>query len=179
MEDELKIVRGNDFYLRVLLRMKYVSEDMYGHRVISEKDCPLDEATELRVFVVNSDGCRIEVPYAIQGSSHHVLVLHVKHHLCCGRYGIEVVCIIDGRQIRCYEKRCFRIVEDDGKSYLSLATFEGGQEYVLTMKMMLWAAPSYPELHLELNGMRLVMTGTVDNGEMRLDDQGRLVLVYN
>lgn len=179
MDEELKIVRGNDFYLRVPVRMKYLEHGTRNSRVIKERDCPLGECSEVEVYVVDSCGCKRCMPFTIEGKGINVLVVHVEHCLCAGRYGIEIQAKYDGRQMRCYERRAFRLVEDDGKSYLTPAVFEGGQEYILTTMWMLWAAPSYPELHLELNGMRLVMTGTVDCGEMRLDEQGRLVLIYN
>ena len=173
----MKIVRGNDFFLRVPVRMRYIHSAPTGREIL-ERDFPLGDASTLKVYVVNSDGCLIPMPFTIDPQAGHVLLIHVKHCLCPGRYGIEIHCTYDGRELRCYEKRRFRLVEDDGKSYLSPAIFEGGQEYILKACSMLWAAPSYPCLELQLNGMRLVMTGTVDNGEMMLDENGKLVLVY-
>lgn len=109
-----KIVRGNDFTLRIPVK-KIVNGEQVSF--------PLTDCTDIAVHVV-SQYKRTALPYTIDKESHDVLLADVDGTaLSLGTYGLEVTGVSEGANWRSYEYEQFAIVDNNASSD---TIFEGG-----------------------------------------------------
>lgn len=176
---DLRIVRGNDFPLVAPVRSIVYVRDEYGNVEKSAKDVPLDRCTVLRVSI--SDVCDDfrAVPFVVHGSD---LVVNIPGSLECGWYGIEVVYTLDGRNYRSYERKVFKIVENNGKSFVGgdryIEQSDGGEpSYQVETMWTLNAQGGYPMmLAIDPETMTLNQYGVFEDGEMYIDEDGELCM---
>lgn len=109
-----KIVRGNDFTLRIPVK-KIVNGEQVSF--------PLTDCTDIAVHVV-SKYKRTALPYTIDKESNDVLLADVDGTtLSLGTYGLEVTGVSEGANWRSYEYEQFAIVDNNASSD---TIFEGG-----------------------------------------------------
>lgn len=109
-----KIVRGNDFTLRVPVK-KIVNGEQVSF--------PLTDCTDIAVHVV-SKYKRTALPFSIDKESNDVLLADVDGTtLSLGTYALEVTGVLEGANWRSYEYEQFAIVDNNASSD---TVFEGG-----------------------------------------------------
>lgn len=109
-----KIVRGNDFMLRIPVK-KIVNGEQVSF--------PLTDCTDIAVHVV-SQYKRTALPYTIDKESNDVLLADVDGKtLSLGSYALEVTGVLEGSNWRSYEYEQFAIVDNNASSD---TVFEGG-----------------------------------------------------
>lgn len=109
-----KIVRGNDFTLRIPVK-KIVNGEQVSF--------PLTDCTDIAVHVV-SKYKRTALPYTIDKESNDVLLADVDGTtLSLGTYALEVTGVSEGSNWRSYEYEQFAIVDNNASSD---TVFEGG-----------------------------------------------------
>lgn len=109
-----KIVRGNDFTLRIPVK-KIVNGEQVSF--------PLSDCTDIAVHVV-SKYKRTALPYTIDKESNDVLLADVDGTtLSLGTYALEVTGVSEGANWRSYEYEQFAIVDNNASSD---TIFEGG-----------------------------------------------------
>jgi hypothetical protein len=109
-----KIVRGNDFTLRIPVK-KIVNGEQVSF--------PLTDCTDIAVHVV-SQYKRTALPYTIDKESNDVLLADVDGTaLSLGTYALEVTGVLEGANWRSYEYEQFAIVDNNASSD---TVFEGG-----------------------------------------------------
>ena len=109
-----KIVRGNDFTLRIPVK-KIVNGEQISF--------PLTDCTDIAVHVV-SKYKRTALPYTIDKESNDVLLADVDGTtLSLGTYALEVTGVLKGANWRSYEYEQFAIVDNNASSD---TIFEGG-----------------------------------------------------
>lgn len=109
-----KIVRGNDFTLRIPVK-KIVNGE--------QASFPLTDCTDIAVHVV-SKYKRTALPYTIDKESNDVLLADVDGTtLSLGTYALEVTGVLEGANWRSYEYEQFAIVDNNASSD---TIFEGG-----------------------------------------------------
>ena len=109
-----KIVRGNDFTLRIPVK-KIVNGEQVSF--------PLTDCTDIAVHVV-SQYKRTALPYTIDKESNDVLLADVDGTtLSLGTYALEVTGVLEGANWRSYEYEQFAIVDNNASSD---TIFEGG-----------------------------------------------------
>lgn len=109
-----KIVRGNDFTLRIPVK-KIVNGEQVSF--------PLTDCTDIAVHVV-SKYKRTALPYTIDKESNDVLLADVDGTtLSLGTYALEVTGVSEGANWRSYEYEQFAIVDNNASSD---TIFEGG-----------------------------------------------------
>ena len=109
-----KIVRGNDFTLRIPVK-KIVNGEQVSF--------PLTDCTDIAVHVV-SKYKRTALPYTIDKESNDVLLADVDGTtLSLGTYALEVTGVLEGANWRSYEYEQFAIVDNNASSD---TVFEGG-----------------------------------------------------
>lgn len=102
-----KIVRGNDFTLRILVK-KIVNGEQVSF--------PLTDCTDIAVHVV-SKYKRTALPYTIDKESNDVLLADVDGTtLSLGTYALEVTGVLEGANWRSYEYEQFAIVDNNASS---------------------------------------------------------------
>lgn len=102
-----KIVRGNDFTLRILVK-KIVNGEQVSF--------PLTDCTDIAVHVV-SQYKRTALPYTIDKESNDVLLADVDGTtLSLGTYALEVTGVSEGANWRSYEYEQFAIVDNNASS---------------------------------------------------------------
>lgn len=113
-QDMKKIVRGNDFTLRIPVK-KIVNGEQVSF--------PLTDCTDIAVHVV-SQYKRTALPYTIDKESNDVLLADVDGTaLSLGTYALEVTGVSEGANWRSYEYEQFAIVDNNASSD---TIFEGG-----------------------------------------------------
>ncbi len=172
--DRLKIVRGNDFYLRIPVNRILYSSSEQKDAVPTALSMPLDECTNLRVCLLCECGRSVEIVYELPDSAPGEIVAKVPGMLKCGWYGMEISGELLGRQFRSYERKVFKIVENNGSSYVSPSVYNGESSYLIDIMWVLYACPNYPLFYIDLSDMTLRQRGTVENGEMYMDADGNL-----
>lgn len=173
MKRPLAIVRGNDFSLTVPVRSIVFAPNDYGGISRGYLDVALDQCEILNVRTVCECEMKRDVPFAVVGSD---LKIKIAAEYPCGWYGIEVTFTIAGQRFRSYERKVFKIVENNGKSYVSGEQYEGELSYQVDIMWTLYALESTPALVLNIDTMNLEMYGTVASGEMFIDENGKLCL---
>ena len=128
MNKNLSIVRGNDFTLTAPVKQIVFSRDEFGRSIRGEKDVPLAGCFLLSVNLIGEDEEALPLHFDTDGSN---LIIKIGASLECGWYGIEVKFRKGGMQYRSYEKKVFKIVENNGSSSLSGEMFEGEQSYMI------------------------------------------------
>lgn len=128
MKKRLRLVRGNDSYLAVPVRNIVFVRDSEGRISKSELSVSLSDCSVLDVNVVCECGLSKAASYTISGSSLIVKVA-ADMDLPIGWYGLEVKYKLSGRQYRSYERDMFKIVENNGKSFVSGEQYSGEQSY--------------------------------------------------
>lgn len=109
-----KIVRGNDFTLRIPVK-KIVNGEQVSF--------PLTDCTDIAVHVV-SQYKRTALPYTIDKESNDVLLADVDGTtLSLGTYALEVTGVLEGANWRSFEYEQFAIVDNNASSD---TIFEGG-----------------------------------------------------
>ena len=109
-----KIVRGNDFTLRIPVK-KIVNGEQVSF--------PLSDCTDIAVHVV-SKYKRTALPFSIDKESNDVLLADVDGTtLSLGTYALEVTGVLEGANWRSYEYEQFAIVDNNASSD---TVFEGG-----------------------------------------------------
>lgn len=109
-----KIVRGNDFTLRIPVK-KIVNGEQVSF--------PLTDCTDIAVHVV-SKYKRTALPFSIDKESNDVLLADVDGTtLSLGTYALEVTGVLEGANWRSYEYEQFAIVDNNASSD---TIFEGG-----------------------------------------------------
>lgn len=109
-----KIVRGNDFTLRIPVK-KIVNGEQVSF--------PLTDCTDIAVHVV-SQYKRTALPYTIDKESNDVLLADVDGMaLSLGTYALEVTGVLEGANWRSFEYEQFAIVDNNASSD---TIFEGG-----------------------------------------------------
>lgn len=109
-----KIVRGNDFTLRIPVK-KIVNGEQVSF--------PLTDCTDIAVHVV-SKYKRTALPYTIDKESNDVLLADVDGTtLSLGTYALEVTGVLEGANWRSFEYEQFAIVDNNASSD---TIFEGG-----------------------------------------------------
>lgn len=102
-----KIVRGNDFTLRISVK-KIVNGEQVSF--------PLTDCTDIAVHVV-SQYKRTALPYTIDKESNDVLLADVDGTtLSLGTYALEVTGVLEGANWRSYEYEQFAIVDNNASS---------------------------------------------------------------
>lgn len=102
-----KIVRGNDFTLRIPVK-KIVNGEQVSF--------PLTDCTDIAVHVV-SKYKRTALPYTIDKESNDVLLADVDGTtLSLGTYALEVTGVSEGANWRSYEYEQFAIVDNNASS---------------------------------------------------------------
>lgn len=102
-----KIVRGNDFTLRIPVK-KIVNGEQVSF--------PLTDCTDIAVHVV-SKYKRTALPYTIDKESNDVLLADVDGTtLSLGTYALEVTGVLEGANWRSYEYEQFAIVDNNASS---------------------------------------------------------------
>lgn len=174
----LQIVEGNDFYLMVPVRKIVFVKDSRGKEVKVKDRIPLEDCLNLTVHAIDHDtGKCISLPFTISEDDDSMLITKVKSNAVHqGWYGLEVKGTYDGRKIRSYEQKVFKIVENNGKSFVSGMMYEGEQSYQIDTMWMLYACPGYAHLYIDLDTMNLIQVGVVDEGRMYLDENGKLCM---
>jgi len=148
--NRLKIVRGNDFSLTIPVRS--IVFDKEGSKVIPTANAvPLDDCTLLKVNLVDELGAitpitSYSMPYDGTDGS---LIVHISADLDCGWYGLEITYTLEGRRYRSYERKVFKIVENNGKSYVSGEQFEGEMSYQIDT---MWTLYGYTSPTFVLDG---------------------------
>lgn len=181
MKNRLAIVRGNDFSLTVPVRSIVFAPTDFGVVARSAWPINLDECEILCVNAVCECDNRIAVPFVVvsseEGSDNNSdLKIKISADFPCGWYGLEVMFTIAGQRFRSYERKVFRIVENNGKSYVSGDRYEGEQSYQVDIMWTLYALDSTPAMVLNTDNMTLEMHGTVVSGEMYIDENGKLCM---
>lgn len=106
-QDMKKIVRGNDFTLRIPVK-KIVNGEQVSF--------PLTDCTDIAVHVV-SQYKRTALPYTIDKESNDVLLADVDGTtLSLGTYALEVTGVLEGANWRSYEYEQFAIVDNNASS---------------------------------------------------------------
>lgn len=177
MEETLRVVRGNDFYLMIPLRRIFFTTDEYSQEVKLKERMYLNECSLLSVNLIGDDQEPMALQHVVSEDDESQLVVKVLGgKLTCGWYGIEVEGTYQGRRFRSYERKVFKIVENNGKGYASGSMYAGEDSYQIDTMWVLYACPSYAHLYLNLEDMTLRQVGTVENGTLYLDDNGRLCM---
>lgn len=126
MED-LRIVRGNDFFLEVPVRnIVFIRNEETGEIIKSSYPVNLDGCEILKVHIVNDGEWKKPVPFTVNGGN---LKIKVDGCIECGWYGIEVLYKLSGYKYRSYERKVFKIVENNGKNYVNGEQYEGEHSY--------------------------------------------------
>lgn len=172
---ELKIVRGNDFYLIIPVRKAVFITNEDGRNVLVEEDFELEDASDLCVNLIDDYDDPHPLEFTLTGSEIIAKVYGCEVENMS--YGLEVTGVYIGRCFRSYEKNVFRIVENNGRSFVCGKMFEGEMSYQVDTMTMLYAQPKYAHLSLNVNNMTLEMTGTVENGYLTVDENDKLILV--
>ena len=128
MKNRLRLVRGNDSYLEVPIRNIVFVRDSEGRISKSELSVALSDCSVLDVNIVCECGLSKAASYTISGSCLIVKVA-ADMDLPIGWYGLEVKYKLSGRQYRSYERDVFKIVENNGKSFVSGEQWAGEQSY--------------------------------------------------
>ena len=106
-QDMKKIVRGNDFTLRIPVK-KIVNGEQVSF--------PLTDCTDIAVHVV-SQYKRTALPFSIDKESNDVLLADVDGTtLSLGTYALEVTGVLEGANWRSYEYEQFAIVDNNASS---------------------------------------------------------------
>lgn len=177
MEEALKIVQGNDFYLTIPVRRILFGNDEYGDETIMHERMFLNECSVLSVCLIGDDTERVQLKYTISEDDDSLIIAKVPgDKISCGWYGIEVKGTYMGRRFRSYEKRSFKIVENNAKGYATGKMCSGEGSYQVDTMWMLYACPSYAHLYINLEDMTLRQKGTVEGGKLYLNDNGRLCM---
>ena len=176
--ESLKIVRGNDFYLMVPVRRIIFTTDEYGDEVKLGERMHLGESSTLNVCLISGDEERgVSLPYVVSEDDDSKLIVKVfGGKLQEGWYGLEVSGTYEGRRFRSFERKVFEVVENNGKSFASGSMYAGETSYQTDTMWMLYACPNYAHLYIDLKTMKLVQRGVVENGELYLDDNGKLCM---
>lgn len=180
--ESLRIVRDNDFYLMAPVRRIVFEKNEYGDEVKVGVRMHLDECSVLSVRLIYGDDEQqgISLPYVISKDDESKLIVKVLGgKLQEGWYGLEVKGIYAGRHFRSYERKTFKIVENNGKSYVSGNTYAGEASYQIDTMWVLYSCPDYAHLYIDTSTMNLMQKGTVENGELYLDDAGKLCMRVN
>lgn len=173
----LRIVRGNDFHLEVPVRKIVFTTDESGDPVRVEQRIELSDCSVIQVSLVDANECKIPLAFAVTEEDDSKLLVKVDaKYQHCGWCGLEVLGTLNGRRWRSYERKVFKIVENNGKSYVDGALYKGERSYQVDTMWVLYANTTYPNLHLDLDHMTLNQVGTVENGETYIDDSGHLCL---
>lgn len=125
--DDLKIVRGNDFYIHVPVRKIVFVKDDSGNSEKVEEKVDLWEVQDLQVNLVPADCCaKRKVEHHISGTdTSELYFLAETRFLLHGWYGIEITGIYDDNAIRCYEKRVFKITESNEYCHIDCDIHQG------------------------------------------------------
>ncbi len=175
--ENLRIVRGNDFYLTVPIRRIFLTTDEYSNDVVLQERMYLNECSVLGVRLIGEDERGQSLPFVVSPDDESQLIVKVLGcNLECGWYGLEVTGTMGGRRFRSYERKVFKTVENNGRSFVSGSMFAGEASYQVETMWTLYSCPSYPHFRLDLTNMTLIQEGTVENGEMYLDENGKLCM---
>ncbi len=175
---DLKIVRGNDFCLIVpIRRILFGPVNEYGERVPVSTRIDLNDCSILSVNIVNEFEEKQPIAFSVTHGDESSLIVKIKgDRICEGWYGVEVRFTYDGRRSRSYERRVFKIVENNGKSFVDGSMYAGEMSYQVDTMWTLYAHESYPFFELDTRTMELVQHGTVENGNMYIDENGKLCM---
>ena len=174
---DLRIVAGNDFYLKVPVRAIVFKNNEYGERVPHGERVDLDDCSMLGVNLIDECENILPLSFTVTEGDNSQLIVKVKgRRLLCGWYGLEVIYTLDGRNHRSYERKVFKIVEHNAQSYVQGSMYAGEMSYQVDTMWMLYAQESYPLFALDTDTMELVQYGTVENGRMYLDEHGKLCM---
>lgn len=177
---KLRIVGGNDFYLMVPVRRIVFRSDEYGRRLPVGERMDLPECSVLGVNLIDECERKTKLPFTIKEGDDSELIVKFKGcRLDYGWYGIEVVGTYDGRRFRSYERNVFKIVENNGKSFVCGEQYAGEASYQIDTMWTLYAQESYPFFELDPVSMKLYQHGVVENGEMYLDEDGKLCMMVS
>lgn len=128
---DLRIVRGNDFFLEVSKADIVLVRDLDGSNdEVVEQDVKLEKYTVEDVNIVSLDEERIKAVFEDKGDT---LLIRCEDNLECGRYGIEVVGKYESRDMRYYQRKVFKIVEDN-KSCTPCDWYNGKPLYCIGQK---------------------------------------------
>lgn len=100
--------------------------DTEGRISKSELSVPLSSCSVLNVNIVCECGNAKATTFTVNGSN---LLVKVTGDIPCGWYGLEVTYKLAGRQYRSFERDVFKIVENNGKSFVSGEQYAGEQSY--------------------------------------------------
>ena len=128
MKKRLRLVRGNDSYLAVPVRNIVFVRDAEGRISKSELSVALSDCSALDVNIVCECGLSKAASFTVSDSSLIVKVA-AEMDLPCGWYGLEVKYKLAGRQYRSFERDMFKIVENNGKGFVSGEQYAGEQSY--------------------------------------------------
>lgn len=159
MKKNLAIVRGNDFILKVPVRNIIFYRESSGEMVKATHPVDLGNCEFLKVHLVDDCEERTSVPFEIQGSD-----LKIKICGCteCGWYGIEVIYKLNSYNYRSYERRVFKIVPNNGRSFVSGEQYQGEHSYQVDT---MWSLCSVDEIDLK----RLIEEESIKFTEEQID----------
>jgi len=141
--NDLRIVRDNDFYLKVPVRSIIFFRDGTNTVVRGTHPVNLAGCSSISVNLVCSCDSNIPVSFTINDSE---LRVKCAAGLECGWYGLEVRYEYSGRKYRSYERKVFKIVENNAKSFVSGEQYEGEQSYVVDTMWTLMSVVDEVEL---------------------------------
>ena len=175
--ESLKIPRGNDFYLMAPVRKIVFSEDGSGRKLKTGVRINMVDFTSLSVRLHESDDvCGMPLHFTISEDDESKLIIKVPGKMLReGWYGIDIIGVFEGRNVRSSENKTFKIVERNSNSSVSGMMYEGDKSYPIDTMWMLYACPRYPHLYIDLETMKLKQKGTVENGRMYMRD-GKLYM---
>lgn len=174
MSEALKIPWGNDFYLRIPVVRKYKNDA----GVVVTQNFPVGEASQLALFAVCGCGCKYALEAIVEDDSDNIVRAKVPgSRMMIGMYGIELCGLYQGRDIRSYLRKQFKLVPHTSANISMADTWNSAACYDVDEMVIPFAAPSYPLFDIDPDTMRLVQYGTVDNGVMELDENGHLIMV--
>ena len=178
MEEILRIVRGNDFYLMVPVRRVVFTKDEHNEEVKLAERMYLKECSVLSVRMIGCDQENgIDLPFTVSEDDDSKLVVKIfgtKLHE--GWYGLEVTGTYQGRRFRSYERKVFKVVENNSKGFATGSMYAGESSYQIDTMWVLYACPNYAHLYIDMKSMKLMQKGVVENGELYLDDNGKLCM---
>ncbi len=144
----IRIVRGNDFYLMIPIRKIVFSYDKNGKEIKTGQRVNLCNCKNLSVRLFwCSEECSKPTTFYISEHDESQLIVKVCGKIIpLGWYGIEVTGIYDGSRIRSFERKVFKIVDNNGDSNVSTSIYNGEVSYPVDVMWTLHNAPSESEI---------------------------------
>lgn len=171
---ELRIVRGNDFTLKIPVSNIIFLRDENGYQTIGSAPVSLGACDNLKVNVNGDCGDTTQTISKIDKS---ILYVKVGGSLECGWYGLELTYSYEGVKYRSYERKVFKIVENNGRSYVNPDMYEGELSYQIDTMWSLQCIVDEVDLHSLIartqsyergngkNSTQLIGSGSAAEGE--------------